>query len=68
MKSQPANELLTTAQVAVELSVTTRTVLNYIEAGHFPNAQKLQGATTTYLIPRNDLLAFQEKRRQTGNG
>jgi len=58
-------EFLTTAQVAEHYGVTTRTVLNWIDNGRFPNAQKLPGETMTYIIPRSDIEAYDKKRRQS---
>lgn len=57
-------ENMTTAQVAQVLNLTTRAVQNLAKAGRFPGAVKLPGKTSTYLIPRSDVLA-EQKRRQS---
>ena len=63
---------LTTAQVAERLGIIRKSVRGLIERGHFPNARKLPGKTTTYLIPLSDVEAFlavrearKQKRRQS---
>ena len=67
MTKQPTQQppFLTTAQTAARFGVTTRTVLNWIEAGRFPHAYKTGPETTTYLIPLQDVIQLEEKRRQS---
>jgi len=58
---------ITTAEAAGKLGLSTDAVLGLIRRGHFPNARKLPGKTSTYLIPCSDvdqLLAVREARRK----
>jgi len=67
-KTTPPNDY-TTTEVAALLGISPRAVRQHLDAGHFPNARKLPGFTTTYLIPRADVKAFlQKKRRQLKTG
>lgn len=63
---------LTTAQVAKHLDITASAVLGLLNRGRFPNARKLPGKTTTYLIPLSDVDHYLEvrearKRRKTAS-
>ena len=59
-KSIPA--LLTSAEVAARLKVTTRTVARLVARGEFPNALKIGGgASAPFAIPESDLIAYQKK-------
>ena len=55
-------EWITTAQAAAILGLSTRQVKNLIPE-RFPNARKLSGLTTTYLLLRSEVQQ-ELKRRQ----
>jgi len=55
-------EPLTTAEVAEEFGITTKAVLGLIQRKRLPNARKLHGKTTTYLIPRSDVDSLKAER------
>lgn len=58
-------ETLTVVQVANRLDVTTRTIIRWIKRGTFPGAYKSNPMldTSPYVIPLEDVEAFEEKRR-----
>ena len=58
---------LTTAEVAEKLGIKPVSVWGLIKRSRFPNAHKLPGKTSTYLIPYSDVenyLAVREARRK----
>jgi excisionase family DNA binding protein len=59
--ARPEDELLTTAQVAQLLHLSTRSVLNFIQDGVLP-AHRLPG-TRQFLIWRRDVVAVVEASR-----
>jgi excisionase family DNA binding protein len=63
MNTRPLN----TSDVAERLGVDVRTVQRWIAAGRFPGAYRVdpQGSRSPYLIPENDVVAFEERRKQT---
>jgi len=61
--THPLDELVTVAEIASQLGITTREVQRLIDRGHFPSARKLgAGATSAYVIVRSDLDAYLKKR------
>ena len=54
---------LSVSQVAEQLNVTTRTVERMVKRGDFPRAYKLPGETAPYLIPREAVESYLEKKR-----
>jgi predicted DNA-binding transcriptional regulator AlpA len=62
-----ADEILTTAQVAIMLGVTQATVGNWLKSnlGYFPNAYPLSPQPhSPWRIPKSDVTAFIERRRK----
>lgn len=59
---KPAPIDMTTKEVADKLERSTDAVLGLIHRGHFPNARKLPGKTSTYLIPLSDVESYLEVR------
>lgn len=60
-----AEIILTTAEVARRLDVAANTIIEWIQAGDFPNAFKKNPRTrSAWQIPKSDLDAFIEKRRK----
>ena len=58
---------LTTAELAEKLEIHRTSVFGLIHRGRFPNARKLPGKTTTYLIPYSDYesyLVYREARNK----
>jgi CheY-like chemotaxis protein len=51
-------ETLTARDVAQMCGVTSRTVTRWIKAGYFPGAWKAPGKTSSYHIPRAEVVAF----------
>ena len=61
--------LLTSAEVAARLKVTTRTVARLVARGEFPNAQKIgSGASAPFAIPESDVIAYQRKLASPPSG
>ena len=61
----PSEALLTTAEVSRILGVTQAAISEWCKAGDFPNAFRLNPRTRSgWRIPRKDVDAFIEKRRQ----
>jgi excisionase family DNA binding protein len=60
----PEPAYLSVTQVAEQLNVTTRTVERMVKRGEFPGAYKLPGETAPYLIPREAVERYLEKKRQ----
>jgi hypothetical protein len=60
-------KLLTVDQVATRLSVSPRTVRNFITRGHFPNAKKMDPTAekSTYQIPLSDVVDYEAKQKST---
>ena len=44
--------------------VTERTIVNYIEAGHFPNAYKVGIGKSHWRIPAADVRAFIQRQQK----
>ena len=66
-KKQEQPEDMTTAELAEKLGVKKNAVWGLIHRRRFPNARKLPGKTTTYLIPYSDYeayLVYREKRNK----
>lgn len=62
MPNKPIPAVLTSAEVAARLRVTTRTVARLVARGEFPNARKMgSGPNSPYAIPESDLLAYEKK-------
>jgi len=58
---------MTTAELAEKLGLKQVSALGLIHRGRFPNARKLPGKTTTYLIPYSDYesyLVYREQRNK----
>ena len=53
-----SRETLTAKEVALMCGVTSRTVTRWIKAGYFPGAWKAPGKTSSYHIPRAEVVAF----------
>jgi CheY-like chemotaxis protein len=53
-----SSESLTAKEVAHMCGVTSRTVTRWIKAGYFPGAWKAPGKTSSYHIPKTEMVAF----------
>jgi CheY-like chemotaxis protein/predicted DNA-binding transcriptional regulator AlpA len=53
-----SEETLTARDVAQMCGVTSRTVTRWIKAGYFPGAWKAPGKTSSYHIPKAEVVAF----------
>lgn len=61
---RPGSRWLTTSQLAKELGVSSRAVLNWLAAGRFPEAtyrRRQRGQGFTYLLERQPALAAAEQ-------
>ncbi|MFO7537575.1 MAG: helix-turn-helix domain-containing protein [Chloroflexota bacterium] len=57
---------LTTTEVAERLNATSQAVRDWIRAKQFPNARpKSPVPRSPFEIPESDVLAFEERRRQS---
>jgi excisionase family DNA binding protein len=55
---------LTVGQVAKRLGVTTRTIVRWLNAGHFANAYKLNPVITSpWRVPEESVAAFEDLRK-----
>ena len=65
-KKKPA--MMTVSQVAELFNVDVKTVRNWIAAGEFPGAFKIEDKRTApYLIPTSEVEALKQKRDQSAN-
>lgn len=60
------SDFLSAAEVAKRLNVTPRTIVRWIEAGHFPGAIKVNpyAKNSPFIIPKTSVASFEEKRNQ----
>lgn len=66
--TQSNNRPLTVTQLAGRRKVTNRTVLRWIAAGHFPGAYQIGPGTSAFLIPIEDVLAYEKKLASDPSG
>lgn len=58
-------KVLTVTQVADRLGVSRQSIHDWIQEGLFPNAyRKSPRPQSTFLIPEEDVIAFERKRQQ----
>jgi len=59
------DEILTSAQVAKMLGVTQTSISQWLKAGYFPNAYRINPRTRSpWRIPKSDVDTFIEERRK----
>ncbi len=59
-------KLLTVQEVAALLGTTKHAVINYVNAGYFPNAWKTSpGKTSPWRIPEKDVTEYLQKLKVT---
>ena len=62
------NRPLSVAQLAARFQVDRRTILRYISRGYFPGAFQIGPATSAYVIPLDDVLAYEKKLASDPSG
>jgi excisionase family DNA binding protein len=65
---EKSNRPLTVAQVAARFKVDGRTIRRWIQRGHFPGAYQLGTGKTPYVIPLEDVLAYEKKLADAPGG
>ena len=60
------SKMLSAKEAAKRLGVAATTLSRWVKIGRFPNAYKLdpKAHNSPYRIPEEDILAFEEERRQ----